>query len=148
MVFLNNACLIMAFPELFPMNISLSINQSDFKRRPSSCLCQKARGSGVTPKWEYFFLQKATHQPKISRSATRFHSRKHSNDACFYLARPEGTKRDFQKLNHEVLRGLSILGCFCKQGKDQMLTTSRAKQKAKKKKVKILEIAGPKSFQY
>jgi len=31
-------------------------NQSDFKRRPSSSLCQTAWGSGATPKWGYFFL--------------------------------------------------------------------------------------------
>ena len=71
-------------------------NQSEFKRRPSSFLCQKARGSGATPKWEYFFLQKGTHHVKISRSATRFRSRKHSDNACFYLARPEGTRQSFQ----------------------------------------------------
>jgi len=41
------------------------------------------------------------------------------------------------------------LRCFYNQGKSQMLATSRVKQKkAKKKKLKILEIAGPKSFQY
>ena len=66
------------------------------KRRPSSSLCQKARGSGATPKWEYFFLQKGTHHAKISRSATRFHSRKYSDDACSYSTRPEGTRRGFQ----------------------------------------------------
>ena len=82
-------------------------NQRDFKRRPSSSLCQTARGLGATPEWEYFFLQKGTHHAKISRSATRFRSRKHSNDACFYLARPEGT-RQLLELNHEVLGGLSM----------------------------------------
>ena len=50
------------------------------------------------------------------------------------------------ELNHEVLGGLLILRCFCNQGKDQMLTTSRVKRKAEKKKLKILEITGPKSF--
>ena len=57
-------------------------------------------------------------------------------------------KTRLPELNHEVLGGLSILRCFCNQGKDQMLTTSRVKRKAEKKKLKILEIAGPKSFQY
>ena len=71
-------------------------NQSDFKRRPSSSLCQIARGSGATPKWEYFFLQKGTHHAKISRSATWFRSRKHSDDACSCSTRPEGTRRGFQ----------------------------------------------------
>ena len=37
------------------------------------------------------------------------------------------------ELNHEVLGGLSILGYFCNQGKDQMLTTSRVKQKKSQK---------------
>ena len=67
-----------------------------FKTRPSSSLYQKARGSGATPKWEYFFLQRGTHQPKISRSATWFRSKKHLDDACFYLARPKGTRQSFQ----------------------------------------------------
>ena len=71
-------------------------NQSDFKRRPSSSLCQIARGSGATPKWEHFFLQKGTHHAKISRSATQFQSRKHSDDACSCLTRLEGTRRGFQ----------------------------------------------------
>ena len=66
------------------------------KRRPSSSLCQKARGSGAIPKWEYFFLQKGTHYAKISRSATRFRSRKHLDDACSCSARPKGTRRGFQ----------------------------------------------------
>ena len=34
-------------------------NQSNFKTRSSSSLFQIARGSGATPRWEYFFLQKA-----------------------------------------------------------------------------------------
>ena len=76
---------------------SLSMkNRNNFKTRPSSSLFQIARGSGATPKWEYFFLQKGTHNTKISRSATRFHSRKHSDDACSYSARSEGTRRGFQ----------------------------------------------------
>ena len=41
-----------------------------------------------------------------------------------------------------------ILRWFYSQGKSQMLATSQVKQKAKKKKLKMLEIAGPKSFQY
>jgi hypothetical protein len=38
-------------------NISMK-DQSDFKIRPSRSLYQIARGSGATPKEEYFFLQK------------------------------------------------------------------------------------------
>ena len=49
--------------------------QDDFKKRPSSSLCQTVRGSRATSKWEYFFLQKGTHHAKISRSATRFRSK-------------------------------------------------------------------------
>ena len=41
-----------------------------------------------------------------------------------------------------------ILRCFYNKVKSQMLATSRVKQKAKKKKLKMLEIVGPKSFQY
>ena len=70
--------------------------QGNFKRRPSSSLCQTARGSRATPKWEYFFLQKGTHHAKISRSTTRFRSRKHSDDACSCSSRPKGTRRGFQ----------------------------------------------------
>ena len=67
-------------------------NQGDFKRRPSSSLCQTARDSGATPKWEYFFLKKGTHHAKISRSATWFCLRKHLDDACSYSTRLEGTR--------------------------------------------------------
>ena len=76
-------------------NISTK-DQSDFKTRPSRSLYQIARGSGATPKGEYFFLQKGTHHAKISQSATRFRSRKHSDDACSCSARPERTRRGFQ----------------------------------------------------
>ena len=70
-------------------------NQSNFKTRSSSSLFQLARGSGATTRWMYFF-QKSTHHSKIPRSATRFHSRKHSDDVCSYSTRLEGAKRDFQ----------------------------------------------------
>ena len=42
------------------------------------------------------FLQKSTNHSKIPRSATRSHSRKHSDNACSNSARPEGTRRGFQ----------------------------------------------------
>ena len=67
-------------------------NQSNFKTRPSSSLFQIARGSGATPRWMNFF-QKSTHHSKIQRSATWFHSRKHSDDPCSYSTR--GTRRGF-----------------------------------------------------
>ena len=85
----------LAISELFLIK-NPGICLGTLKRRPSSSLCQKARGSGATPKLEYFFLQKGTHHAKISRSATRFRSRKHSDDTCSYLARPEETRRGFQ----------------------------------------------------
>ena len=66
-------------------------NRSNFKTRPSSYLFQIARGTGATSSWMCFFLQKGTHHSKIPRSATWFHSRKHSDDTCSYLARPEET---------------------------------------------------------
>ena len=70
-------------------------NQGNFKKRPSSSLCQTARGSGATSKWGYFF-QKDTRHAKILRSTTRFRSRKHSDDACSCSTRLEGTRRGFQ----------------------------------------------------
>ena len=76
-------------------NISMK-DQSDFKTRPSRSLYQIARGSGATPKGEYFFLQKGILHAKISQSATRFRSRKHSDDACSCSARPKRTRRGFQ----------------------------------------------------
>ena len=71
-------------------------NRSNFKTRPSSSLFQIARGSGATPSWMHFFLQKGMHHSKIPESTTWFYSTKHSDDACFYSARPEGTRRSFQ----------------------------------------------------
>ena len=41
-----------------------------------------------------------------------------------------------------------ILRCFYNQGKSQMLPHLELSKKVKKKKLKILEITGPKSFQY
>ena len=71
-------------------------DQSNFKTRPSSYLFQIARGSGATPSRIRFFLQKGTQHSKIPESATWFHSRKHSDNACFYSTRPKGTRRGFQ----------------------------------------------------
>ena len=85
----------LAISELFLIKYP-GICSGTLKRRPSSSLCQKARGLGATSKWEYFFLQKGTHHAKISRSATRCRSRKHSDDACSCSTRLEGTGRGFQ----------------------------------------------------
>jgi hypothetical protein len=70
------------------------IFDKELKTRPSNSLFQIARGLGATL-IECTF-PKSAHHSKISRSATRFHSRKHSDDACFYSAKPEGTRRGFQ----------------------------------------------------
>ena len=48
-------------------------------------------------------FQKGTHHLKISRSATRFHSRKHLDDACSYSTRPKGTRRGFQSSTMKCL---------------------------------------------
>ena len=97
-------------------------NQSNFKTRPSGSLFQIARGSGATPRWEYFFFKnKGTHHPKISRSATQFHSRKHSDDACSYSARPEGTRRGFQSSTMGACR-CGTHGIPLKEGRRASLT--------------------------
>ena len=44
-------------------------NQSNFKTRPSSSLFQTARGSGATPRWEYFFFKKKVHTTRRSHEA-------------------------------------------------------------------------------
>ena len=50
----------------------------------------------------------------------------------FLLNEAWRNKTRLLELNHKVLKGLSILGYFCNQGKDQMLATSRVKQKSQK----------------
>ena len=42
------------------------------------------------------FSSKSTHHLKFSRSATWFRSKKHSDDACSYSTRSEGTRRGIQ----------------------------------------------------
>ena len=59
-------------------------------------LVPNSKRLGATPSWMRFFLQKGTHHSKILESATWFRSEKYSDDACFYSARPEGTRRGFQ----------------------------------------------------
>ena len=61
--------------ELFSTRKSGSLSTKDqegFKKRSSSSLCQTARGSGATSKWEYFFLQKGAHHAKISQALHGF----------------------------------------------------------------------------
>ena len=52
---------------------------------------------------------------KIPKSATRFRSRKHSDDACSCSTRLEENKMRLPELYHEVLGGLLVLGYFCNQ---------------------------------
>ena len=77
--------------EPYPSSFLPSMKK-EIKTRSSSSLCQRARGSGATPRWMNFF-QKSTQHSKIQRSATWFHSRKHSDDPCSYSTR--GTRRGF-----------------------------------------------------
>ena len=60
---------------------------------PAPCSKQQEAG-GYT--MGVLFLPKSTHHLKIPRSATWFHSRNHSNDACSCSARPEATRWGFQ----------------------------------------------------
>ena len=84
-------------------------NQGGFKKRtsgkdPQAPCAKQQEAQGLHPngstfffkKVHTFFLQKGTHHAKISQSATRFRSRKHSDDACSCSARPERTRRGFQ----------------------------------------------------
>ena len=52
------------------------------------------RLGGYTQMDELF--SKSTHHSKIQRSATWFHSRKHSGDACSCSAGPGGTRQGFR----------------------------------------------------
>ena len=107
-------------------------NQSNFKTRPSSSLFQIARGSGATLRWMYFFLRKSAHHSEDPKKRYMVSLRKALRPHLYLLGRTWRNKMRLPELNHEVLGGLSILGCFCNQGKDQMLTTSWVKQKRRK----------------
>jgi hypothetical protein len=73
------------------------------QRRPSNSLFQNSKRLGATLS-ECIFLESA-HNSKISRSTTWLLSRNHSNEACFYSARPRGTRRGFQDQPYSA-RGL------------------------------------------
>jgi hypothetical protein len=73
------------------------------RKRPSnSFLFQTARGSEATIRCTF---PKSARHSKISRSATWLLSRKHSNEACLYSARPGETRRGFQDQPYSA-RGL------------------------------------------
>ena len=80
-------------------------NQSNFKTRPSSSLFQIARGSGATPKWEYFFFKKA-HTTRRSQEALHGFTQE-STWATLAPARQDLEEQDrLPEFNHEVLGGL------------------------------------------
>ena len=66
------------------------------KEDPPAPYAKKQEARGLHPNGSTFFLQKGIHHAKISRSATRFRSRKHPDDACSCLARPERIRQGFQ----------------------------------------------------
>ena len=67
-------------------------NQSNFKTRPSYSLFQISRGSGATPRWEYFFLQKA-HTTRRSQEALHGFTQK-STRATLVPARQDLEEQD------------------------------------------------------
>ena len=90
-------------------------NQSNFKTRPSSSLFQTARGSGATPRWEYFFLQKKHTLLEDLKKRYMISLKKTLGRRLFLPDKTCRNKTRLPELNHEVLGGLSILGCFCNQ---------------------------------
>ena len=70
------------------------------------------------------FFKKGTHHTKISRSATRFQSRKHSDDACSCSTRLEGTSRGFQNSTMKCSGACQCgtHGIPCKEGRRTSLT--------------------------
>ena len=83
-------------------------NQSDFKRRPSSSLFQIARGSGATPKWEYFFSSKRyTPREDLTKRYT-VSLKKALGQRLFLLGKIRRNKKRLPELHHEVLGGLSV----------------------------------------
>ena len=66
------------------------------RKDPQAPCAKQQEARGLHPNGSNFFFKKGTHHAKISRSAARFRSRKHSDDACSYLMRLEGTRRGFQ----------------------------------------------------
>ena len=82
-------------------------NQGDFKKRPSSSLCQTARGSGATSKWEYFFFFKKVHTTQRSHEALHGFAQE-STRTMLVPAQRDLNKTRLPELNHEVLGGLSV----------------------------------------
>ena len=83
-------------------------NQSNFKIRPSNSLFQIVRGSGATPRWEYFFLKKRYTPPKDPKKRYMVSLRKALGRRLFLLGRTWRNKTRLSEFNHEVLGGLSM----------------------------------------
>ena len=96
------------------LKLSMGLDQRNFKTRPSSYLFQIARGSGATLRWMYFFFKK--HKPlEDPKKRYTVSLRKALRQRLYLLGRTWRNKTRLPKLNHEILGGLSILGCFCNQ---------------------------------
>ena len=66
------------------------------RKDPQAPCAKQQEARGLHPNGSTFFFKKGTHHAKISRSATQFRSRKHSDNACSCSMRLEGTRRGFQ----------------------------------------------------
>ena len=66
------------------------------RKDPQAPCAKQQEAQGLHPNGSTFFFKKDTYHAKISRSATRFRSRKHSDDARSCSTRLEGTRRGFQ----------------------------------------------------
>ena len=66
------------------------------RKDPQAPCAKQQEARGLHPNGSTFFFKKGTHHAKISRSATRFCSRKHTDDTCSCSTRLEGTRRGFQ----------------------------------------------------
>jgi len=71
---------------------NLDEESEQFQDKTLQLLVPNSKRLGGYTQADVFLLQKSTHQSKIPRSATWFHSGKHLDNACSCLARPEGTR--------------------------------------------------------
>jgi hypothetical protein len=82
--------------DIYPQRTLSIFFPQEIARQDPPTLCSKQQEvRGLHPVGA-LFPKKSAHHSKISRSATRFYSRKHSDDARFCTAKPEGTRRGFQ----------------------------------------------------
>ena len=93
----------LAIPELFfdkepryMLGSPSTKNQSNFQDKTLQLLVPNSKRLRGYTQMGILFLQKSTNHSKIPRSATRFRSGKHSDDACTYSIGPKGTRRGFQ----------------------------------------------------